>query len=217
MSNIEKVINELNELNGNKVDVFGRKVVVNNSVEWRDLTIDTRDVLNHLKEFEVTEYCIEEYDDAGYIENETIYNITNDEDISKYIDYLEGEYGLEYRDGDNTYNWSSPIMNNLHWEHYYSETLDKHYYVCNVHLYGDVRGNYSDSFILETYNDYVFLETLSESDEFYTLEDKEGNEIYFQLSIFNEGLTNECGEYEYNVLYLLDYENIDDLQKDILK
>lgn len=217
MNNIKKVINQITNLNGNTVNVFGRGVVVNNTVEYEDLTIDITEVLNSLEEFEITEYSIEEYNEVECIYNETICDLDSDEAISKYIDYLEEKYGLEYMEGNNTYNWNSPVSHNLHWEHYFSKSLDTHYYVCDVHLYGDIRGNYSDSFLLEFYNDYTFLETLSESDKYYTLKDSEGNEVYLNLSIFNEGLTSDYGEYEYNDLYLLDYDTIDEVQRDLLK
>src|SRR5699024_1669461 len=44
-----------------------------------------------------------------------------------------------------------------------------------VHRYGDVRGNYTETFLLEFDNDYTFLETISENSKLVTIEVDEEN------------------------------------------
>src|SRR5699024_12732373 len=44
-----------------------------------------------------------------------------------------------------------------------------------VHRYVDVRGNYTETFLLEFDNDYTFLETISENSKLVTIEVDEEN------------------------------------------
>jgi hypothetical protein len=53
----------------------------------------------------------------------------------------------DYIKGDNTYNWSSPLSNNL--EMRWGKIDDEDYVLIAVHLYGDVRCNYTDYFALK--------------------------------------------------------------------
>ena len=208
MTLLEKSLNTIKNLRGTEVEVFGQSHHVEDSIGWNDIVIDVVEVFENLKEYEITEY---EYynpdtDEYEYIE----FNNCND-----FISCMEELYGIEEVRSDNSYNWCSPISNDFYFHEYYNSELNEYYYAVAIHKYGDVRGNYTNEFVLKFDNDYEFMELLNECNKYYTLQDKDGNELYFDLGIFDEGLTCEGG-YSYNGLDLSNYENIDDLQKDIL-
>lgn len=209
MTLLEKSLNTIKNLRGTEVEVFGQPYHIDDTnIEYTDLVIDVVEVFGNLKEYEITEYeyynpDTEEYEDIEF------------NDCDEFISYMDDTYGIEEVSSDNSYNWSSPISNNFYIHQYYNRDLDYYYYVIAIHMYGDVRGNYTNEFVLKFDSDYEFMELLNECNKYYTLQDKDGNELYFDLGIFDEGLTYE-GEYSYNGLDLSAYENIDDLQKDIL-
>lgn len=209
MTLLEKSLNTIKNLRGQDVEVFGQPYHIDdNNIEYNDLIIDVLDVFENLKGYEITEYEYYNPDTDEYEELEF-------DDCDDFISFMENTYGIEEVKCDNSYNWNSPISNNFYIHQYYNRELNEYYYVIAIHKYGDVRGNYTNEFVLKFNDDYTFLEMLEESTKYYTLHDKDENDIYFDLRIFDQGLTYE-GEYEYQDLYLLDYENIEDLQKDIL-
>ena len=211
MTLLEKALNTIKNLRGQDVEVFGQPYHIDNiNIEYNDLILDVLEVFENLKDYEITKYDYYNPETDEYEEIE--FNSSYD-----FIIHMEDLYGIEETRCDNSYNWGSPISNNFYFNEYYNSELDEYYYVVGIHKYGDVRGNYTDSFVLKFDNDYEFLELLDESSKFYTLKDKEGNDVYFDLRIVNEGLT--CAEddsYYYQDLNLLDYDSLEDLQKDIL-
>lgn len=209
MTLLEKALNTIKNLRGQDVEVFGQPYHIEDSnIEYNDLVIDVLEIFENLKEYEITSY---EY----YNDDTEDYEELNFDDCDDFISYMEDLYGIEEVKSDNSYNWGSPVSNNFYIHQYYNSELDEYYYIIAIHKYGDVRGNYTNEFVLKFNDDYTFLEMLNESNKYYTLEDKEGNEIYFDLGVFDEGLTYE-GEYGYQGLDLAEYENIEDLQKDII-
>lgn len=209
MTLLEKSLNTIKNLRGTEVRVFGQPYHIDDTnIEYNDLVIDVVEVFENLKDYEITSY---EYYNPDTDEYEEIEFNNADE----FISCMEDLYGIEEVRGDNSYNWSSPISNHFYIHEYYNRELSEYYYVVAIHKFGDVRGNYTNEFVLKFDNDYAFFELLNGGNKYYTLHDKEGNELYFDLGIFDEGLTYE-GEYSYNGLELSAYENIEDLQKDIL-
>lgn len=209
MTLLEKALNTIKNLRGQDVEVFGQPHhIADSSIEYNDLVIDVLEVFENLKEYEITEY-------EDYNPDTDDYEEVKFDDCDDFISYMEDLYGIEEQKSDNSYNWNSPISNNFYLHQYYNSELNEYYYVMAIHKYGDVRGNYTNEFVLKFDNDYTLLELLAESAKYYTLKDKEGNELYFDLGVFDEGLTYE-GEYCYQDLNLSDYKNIEDLQKDIL-
>ena len=207
---LEKALNTIKNLRGTDVRVFGQPYHIDDiNIEHSDLSIDIVDVLENLEYFELTSF---DY----YNEETEEYEEFNFNDAAEFISFMEDTYGIEEISGDNSYNWGSPINNDFYYHIYYNKVLNEYYYVMAVHQYGDVRGNYTNEFVLRFSNDFEFLEVIEESNKYYTLKDIAGNDLYFDLRITSEGLTYE-DSYEYEGLNLLDYENIDDLQKDILK
>lgn len=113
------------------------------------LLIDTVEILNHMKEYEVNP-------------NEDVE--INDDEIVSFQDWLYNHSGMEQLKADNSYNWSSPISHDLNFEVWgYSED-EPLYVVFRAHRFGDVRGNYTDEFILrfDSYDDFLYSVIYSE-------------------------------------------------------
>lgn len=82
----------------------------------------------------------------------------------EFLDYLEELGYIEEKRADNSYNWSANVSNDYNFRIYESTTDDKFYVEFKVHLFGDVRANYTDSVVLEFEDDYTFFEALHEAD-----------------------------------------------------
>jgi len=101
--------------------------------------------------------------------------------VEDYLEYMEELGALEEESADNSYNWSGNVSNHFNFQTYEHE--DGSVYVeFKVHLYGDVRGNYTDSVLLKFDDEHAFLEAISECD---SSEDYKGYTIHF--SALNEG------------------------------
>ena len=64
--------------------------------------------------------------------------------------------------GDNTYNWRSPVSNDIDFTIFKSLIDDGIYVLFKVHRWGDVRGNYTDNCILHFEHDYEWYEAFDE-------------------------------------------------------
>ena len=101
------------------------------------------------------------YDDNGNIRDDVlccdVIPLLDNWRFSNEIDFneeLADEIRNNYTRWENTYNWSANISNDID---YMEACIDGIYYVLGkVHRYGDVRGNYTDEFILEFFNDGEF-------------------------------------------------------------
>ena len=161
---LENVINDIKQLRGKEVRIFGQPATLKKELDA--LEIDVVDVLENLLEYEITELEYEYYDEVkdDYILKE--FNNAFD-----YLDYLDeiGEIDYHNSKSDNTCNWNSPISNDINFTVY--EKIDGYYIVeCRVHRYGDVRTNYTETFLLEFTYDSEFLEVLLESNLYKYIE-----------------------------------------------
>lgn len=95
--------------------------------------------------------------------------------------------------GDNTYNWGANISNDLNMD-YMINNDGEEIMVIMVHLYGDIRGGYSDYFVVKFDGEYEFYELES------TTQSKDVNDhMVADLTIFSD---------TYNVY---DYEKQEDV------
>lgn len=116
--------------------------------------------------------------------------------------------------GDNTYNWGANISNDLNFNFAKDVEIDGEYYddvmVIMVHLYGDIRGGYSDYFVVplsfeDLVNDY--------SDDIYQYIDI--NDRYSaDVNIFSEGYSVYDNELQEDVGEFYDIE-VQDLLKEL--
>ena len=143
------------------------------------------------------------YDDSGNIASGVICG-----DVIPLLEALK-EYELDVTDeqvdelletadeSDNTYNWGAKISNDLNVDFCKDVEINGDYYdnvmVIMVHLRGDIRGGYSDYFVVplsweDLYNDFddVVYQTIDINDRYSA-----------DVNIFSEGYTvydHETGE-----------------------
>ena len=137
------VMDDLKELRGKEVKVFGQPTELFDTIEEDDGIIDILDVLNYIKEYEFTSIEEDIYLGDEYIDT----NITEFTDIDVFYNWLD-LYEYEEVKCDNSYNWGSPLSNDIDFTIYHNITLDEYYVTMKIHRYGDVRGNYTEEFIL---------------------------------------------------------------------
>lgn len=154
MSRIDLIIDDIKQLRGAEVAIFGQPTTLPEEVEA--LTVDILPILEEFKGWE-SDMTIERYD-----EDEDEYTEEDAENIDEYLEYLEeiGEISsvVEYK-GDNSYNWGSPLSNHIDIRVYKGAT-GREYMELKVHRYGDVRSNYTETTLLEFDSDYTFYEIL---------------------------------------------------------
>ena len=80
------VMEDLKELRGKEVRVFGQPTKLFDTIEEHDGIIDILDVLNHIKEYEFTSIEEDLYDEDGYYLDT---NTTEFTDVDVFYDWLE--------------------------------------------------------------------------------------------------------------------------------
>ena len=207
MTMTRKAINELMQLRGSQVEIFGQTVTLPNTVD--DLEIDTINILEDMEEFEIDPYDFiywAEDDDGNEIEVDIFEGCETGEQI---LDILE-EYGYiedTYFAADNSYNWSAPVSNDFDFKVYRDFLSDGVFVDFMVHRFGDVRGNYTDSVIYHFDSVDEFYELLLNCNKYVQI----GNyEVIVDL--FNDGFEvyDEAGNY-----ILTAYGDYDDVVKTI--
>ena len=193
-NNINVIINDLRELRGKQVKVFGQPTTLDSGYDDNDLIVDTIDVLTELRGYEVE---LDLYEDDI---NNMRYEESEDGEIEEFefdtIDsFMENMQDLGYIDwdngkGDNSYNYGGYFSNDLNW-HIYKSLVDNRIYVeLKAHRFGDVRGNYTDTVLLEFQDDYTFYEIISEGKYI----DIVVNDIEYNISC--NGLSDEVSIYD---------------------
>ena len=159
------------------------------------LTCDVLPLLNNLFEYEI--------------------EMSNSE-IQKYLE-------SDYYSAENTYNWNSNISNDLDWKIYKRSGMSN-IAIIMVHLYGDIRGGYSDYFVISLGDYESFIEFCSYELFDYTVGYKQLNDKYIaDFDMFSESIEvfdndgNEIGTfYEIETKELLkEIEVSEKLEKEI--
>ena len=195
---LNNIISELKNLKGTEVKIFGQSCNYPNEVE-SDI-IDTIDVLENLLPYEIAnQFAVYNYLEG---DEEKILQVTFEE-------YCEVEEYEEIK-ADNTYNWNSPISNDMHFRIYQSCNYEGIIVKLAVHKYGDVRCNYTDECYLQFDSIDEFYEVLLNSNKYFSIT-KNNIEYFITISIFNECPTIEF-ETEKNCEYIEDYEAVELLQ-----
>lgn len=169
MKKLNSVIMDLQNLRGAEVEIFGQPSTLEN--EANEFEIDIIDILEDLKEYEIEMTIEKPLDDEGYPEE---FEEVETDDIEKYLEWLEMiGYIADVDDykADNSYNWMAPVSNHFDFKIYdLHNTTNGKLIEMKIHRYGDVRGNYTETFLLEFDDDYTFLETISDHSKFVTVE-----------------------------------------------
>lgn len=127
-------IDEIIEQLGNYT---GSWIFENGKIKDGVLVIDTRELLKEFKEFEVDK------DEAMEI-CKNLVSLHGDDMFGMFNGFTFSNISHQ---SDNTYNWGSVLSHDLNIDEFiYNDTK---YVAIMVHLYGDVRGNYSYYVILE--------------------------------------------------------------------
>ena len=175
------VMDDLKELRGKEVRVFGQPTELFDTIEEHDGIIDILDVLNYIKEYEFTSIEEDIYLGDEYIGT----NTTEFTDIEVFYNWLE-HYEYEEIKRDNSYNWGSPLSNDIDFTIYHNITLDEYYVTMKIHMYGDVRGNYTEGFILKYNHEHDFYESLYDCNKYWSYTDEDGVVWYCDINIFKD-------------------------------
>lgn len=160
------------------------------------LTCDVLPLLNNLFEYEI--------------------EMSNSE-INKFLDEIEPI------SCENTYNWNANISNDINWRIYKRDGYTN-IAIIAVHLYGDIRGGYSDYFVISLGDYESFIEFCSYELFDYTVGYKQLNDKYIaDFDMFSESIEvfdndgNEIGTfYEIETKELLkEIEVVEKLEKEI--
>ena len=187
---INSIINEIENLRGSVVRIFGQPTRLADTID--ELTVDVCEVLEKLKEFEVYEFEIEEYDE----ENDD-YECRYTDNFDEYLDYLEENRWLEEVAHDNTYNYNANISNHIDYRTRFNNLNGKCYIEVMVHRFGDVRCNYTDACILEMDSMDIFYEIMSECTKYVDII-MDGNEYRIAISPMTE--TKELYDNNWNYI-----------------
>ena len=139
-SKLNQVIEEIKELRGKEVLIFGQPTTLKNELD--DLEIDVVDVLENLLEYEI---YIDGIDTVEYSESDSGNSYNWYSPISNHINYTI------YKNDEHNNN------NNIIVE-------------CRVHRYSDIRSNYTDYFYLNFTYPTEFFEALLESSKLEYIE-----------------------------------------------
>lgn len=210
----EKIIEDIKNLRGADVRIFGQPTTLPTAVD--DFTIDIIDVLNDLQEYEIEldDYTVYDKDSENNISLFDIIcdNYCNGEvDADLIIDELENSgYLTTYNSKcDNSYNWCAPITNNFAFEIYKDLCGNGVYVRFMVHRFGDVRCNYTDAAVYYFNDEYEFLEILTNNNKDVDV-DIEGVTYSININIFNDvyKVFNNKGDY---MGVILPVDNIEDV------
>ncbi len=199
------IIEDLNNLMGAEVYVFGQKTKMNKEIP--EFCVDTRDIL---KELEDTDFDL-----MDLVKD---YNITLDREFWDKLDNIDINYELIEKlvdeeilvetGADNTYNWCSPIYHDINFVQY-KDKDDNYYVALSVHRYGDTRGNYTDTVVYKFSYDSEFLEFLMDCGIKFNDFNYNGIDFECDTCVLNEGTEckNKFGEDLFNV-YCSDREGV---------
>jgi len=123
------------------------------------------------------------FDDDGNIRNDVICGdiLPLLEELKEYEINVSDEWIEKFREdseGDNTYNWGANICNDLNMN--YKKNCGVMLFM--VHLFGDIRGGYSDYFAVkfDHFDDLFYLESMTQM--------KDINDRYVaDINLFREG------------------------------
>lgn len=147
------------------------------------IAIDTRELLKVFKDYEL------DFDKATELCNVL---------VSEYGDKMETSFG-EFTFGniainaDNSYNWGSVLSHDI--QFYEFEYNDTRYIAIDVHLGGDIRGNYSCYFILECSLDDIFQVEFYPSVEITDTLVADLRWYSNEYSVYNTETGEDVGEY----------------------
>ena len=196
MYKIKNMMKEMEALKGANVRIFGQPVTL--PVDTDKTTVDIIDILKNLEEYELIELYDYRYDNETEEDEEIniLADCENSDDIiSVLVDYGYINDDCDYK-GDNSYNWMGNVSHDFDIK-IYNNAIDGGVFVeFKAHRFGDVRGNYTESVILQFDDECTFLECIGECDRYESIEVDE--KIYnYTVSALSDTykVTDEEGNY----------------------
>ena len=196
MYTIKNMMEEMEALKGANVSIFGQPVTLPEDTD--KTTVDIIDILKNLEEHELIElydYCYnnetEEEEEINILEDCE----SGDDVISVLAEYEYIKDDCDYN-GDNSYNWSGNVSHDFDIK-IYKNAFDGGVFVeFKVHRFGDVRGNYTESVILQFDDEYNFWECIGECDKYESTE-VDGKTYDYTVSALSDTyeVTDEEGNY----------------------
>lgn len=186
---IQNMIKDIKELRGKTVSIFGQPTQLDNEVN--ELLVDIVEIIEEFEEYE------------------------SDISISQLDEFYEVGILKELK-SDNSYNWASNVSNDFNFHIYENVENGKILVEFKVHRYGDVRGNYTNSVVLEFDSEYDFLEILAEGRKTVYLEIND-DEYMVDITATHDMMEiyNEEGEY-ITELYASDIGELENELKEFL-
>ena len=175
-------MDDLKELRGKKVKVFGQPTELFDTIEENDGIVDILEVLYNIEDDEFTSIEEDIYDEDGYYLDTNTIEFT---EVDVFYNWLD-QYEYKEVKCDNSYNWGSPLSNDIDFTIYHNITLNEYYVTMKIHMYGDVRGNYTNEFILKYNHEYDFYESLRDCNKYWSYTDEDGVIWYCDINIFND-------------------------------
>lgn len=150
--NMNTLIEDIRQLRGAEVSIFGQSQTL--EAETDQLEIDIVDVMEALSEYE-SDLIMLKPDGDDYEEIQA-------DSVDEFLEFKESIGDISYKDskGDNSYNWLAPLNHDFDINIIHDMYQDTYLYEFKVHRFGDVRGNYTDTVLLEFYDEHTFMETL---------------------------------------------------------
>ena len=164
MTMYENVINDLKDIRGKEVSIFGQKTTLSNTCS--KYVVDAINVVEGLK----NGGYIMEVEDMQEELNDLEINCDLDkiDSIENFIDLLidKGVIDNNKTKSDNTYNVNGNVSNDMYIHIYTNDYNECVYTVIAFNRYGDVRGNYTDELLLKFNSEYDCMDYFLGYDDF---------------------------------------------------
>lgn len=208
-NSVENLINELKELEGKTIYVFGQLQTF--KMNDNKYLVDVIEVLESLRGCEVN-LTTEVYDNAT-----DEYKELDFENVDDYIDYMIDNGSWKKVGCDNTYNWNGEINHDITFHCYEDLSAEQYFVDLMVHKYGDVRCNYTDSVLLMFNSREEFFEIFLYGDNSYrtNLIEIDGKEYIIVARLSEEGFSVENKEGDKLFSIYGYYDNDEELKEDI--
>lgn len=207
MTRLENIIQDLKDLRGKEVKVFGQPYLIPLASEENNLLIDTIELLENFKNYEVKNLIGFTYNDELEEDEEEIFD-----SIEEYIEFLEEVEGFSQEKSDNSYNWSSPLNHDINFTMY--SCYDGKFYVeLSCHRYGDVRCNYTNSCLLAFNDEEEFLDTIQEANKYIEVE-IEGDIFEARIEVLSNDIS--VSNYEKNLYFDVYASTLEELREEII-
>lgn len=160
MEFMSKIIDDIQALRNNHAGETHGYFSIGGEPTDDDFCIDVIDICKALAPYEIDYELADEMPGR----EKSQYVFYENDFAENYIDYLDELGYIDYDggDGNNTYNWCSPVSNDINFTIFKSLIDDSIYVLFKVHKWGDVRGNYTDNCILHFEHDYEWYEAFDE-------------------------------------------------------